>query len=153
VVDGEEDARVARALDDAAERGRLLLGRSFRSGLPEARDPDGAEAGVLELSERLGVVPNAVVYGSNQKRGASTVVATAAGKGRGGEETRTTKGVPTRSTGRPGRAASTKAIESSCHPGVSAAAGSRTFVSRPAGALPVVTASSDRRGRRSSRAR
>ena len=58
--------------------------------MPEARDPDGAEAGVLELAESRPVVPDPVVYGSNQKRGARTVVATAPGKKRGGEETRTT---------------------------------------------------------------
>ena len=66
----------------------------------------------MQLVERGGVVPDAVVYCSNQKRGASTVVATASGKGRGGEETRSTNGVPTRSTGRPGKAASTNEIES-----------------------------------------
>ena len=112
MIDGEEDPRVAGALDDAPEDGDLLLRRSGQSRLPEARDPDGTEAGLLQLAEGGALVPDRVVYGSNQKRGAITVVATASGKESGGEEERSTNGALTRSTGRPGRAASTKAIES-----------------------------------------
>ena len=82
-------------------------GGAEQARLPEARDPDRPEAGLLQLLEGRALVPDRVVYGSNQKRGAISVVASAAGKERGGEETRTTYGVLTRSTGRPGRAAST----------------------------------------------
>lgn len=112
MVDGEEDPRVARALDDAAQDRDLLLGRRRQARLPVARDPDGAETGVLQPAEGGALVPDGVVYGSNQKRGASTLVASAAGKGRGGEEERTAKGVLTRSTGRPGNVASTNETES-----------------------------------------
>ena len=80
MVDTEEDARVAGALDDAAEDGDLLLGGCRQSGLPEARDPDRPEAGVLQLLEGRALVPDRVVYCSNQKRGAIRAVASAAGK-------------------------------------------------------------------------
>jgi hypothetical protein len=66
VVDREEDPGVACALDDAAQGGDLLRRRRIAAGMPEARDPDGAEAGVLELAERGPVVADPVVYGSNQ---------------------------------------------------------------------------------------
>jgi hypothetical protein len=112
VVDAEEDPGVAGALDDAAEDGDLLLRRRREARLPEARDPDRRIAGRLELLEGRALVPDCVVYGSNQKRGAITVAASAAGKERGGEEARTTYGVLTRSTGRPGRASSTNETES-----------------------------------------
>jgi hypothetical protein len=98
-------------------------------------------------------VPNAVVDGSNQKRGAITVAATASGKGRGGDEDCTTKGVLTRSTGRPGRAPSTKKMESWCHPGIVAGAVSWTVTRRPTAARPVFAAIIDLRGRRRSLAR
>ena len=90
MVDAEEDPRLARALDDAAEDRDLLLRRRREARLPEARDPDRGEAGLLQLLEGRALVPDCVVYGSNQKRGAITVVASAAGKERGGEEERTT---------------------------------------------------------------
>jgi hypothetical protein len=112
VVDAEEDPGVAGALDDAAEDGDLLLRRRREARLPEARDPDRRIAGRLELLEGRALVPDCVVYGSNQKRGAIAVAASAAGKERGGEEARTTYGVLTRSTGRPGRASSTNETES-----------------------------------------
>ena len=90
MVDAEEDPGVVRPLDDAAEDGDLLRRRRREAGLPEARDPDGGEARVLQLAEGRALVPDGVVYCSNQKRGAITVVAAAAGKERGGEEARTT---------------------------------------------------------------
>ena len=112
MVDAEEDPRVTRSLDDAAQDRDLLLRRCRQARLPVARDPDGAEAGVLQLAEGGALVPDGVVYGSNQKRGGSAFAASAAGKGRGGEEARTAKGVLTRSTGRPGSVASTNETES-----------------------------------------
>ena len=90
MVDAEEDPSVAGALDDPAEDGDFFLGRCGEPRLPEARDPDRPEAGLLQLLEGRPLVPDCVVYGSNQKRGAIAVVASAAGKERGGEEARTT---------------------------------------------------------------
>ena len=112
MVDAEEDPRVAGALDDAAEDGDFLLRRGREARLPEARDPDRAEAGLLQLLEGRALVPRGVVYGSNQKRGAISVAASAAGQERGGEEARAKNGVLTRSTGRPGRASSRNETES-----------------------------------------
>jgi hypothetical protein len=66
VVDAEEDTRVAGALDDAAEDVDLRLRRRVQPRLPEARDPDGLEAGVLQLLQRRPLVPDDVVYRSNQ---------------------------------------------------------------------------------------
>ena len=90
MVDGEEDPRLAGALDDAADDGGLLRRRCGEPRLPETGDPDGAEPGFLQLPEGRALVPNGVVYGSNQERGAIRVVASAAGKERGGSEARTT---------------------------------------------------------------
>ena len=140
MVDAEEDPRVAGALDDAAEDGDLLLRRRGQARLPEARDPDRAEAGLLQLLEGRALVPDRVVYGSNQKRGAIRIVASAAGNERGGDETRTTNGVLTRSTGRPGSAASRKETESWYQPGVVSVGASTTWTRRPAAARPVFTA-------------
>ena len=72
---------------------------------------------------------------------------------RGGEEARTTYGVLTRSTGRPGRPSSTNETESWYQPGVTSVGRSRTLARRPAAARPVVTATAGRRGRRRRRAR
>ena len=66
MVDAEEDARLVGAVDDSAESGDLLLRRLDDTWLPEARDPDGAEAGVVKLVQGGRVVPDAVVYCSNQ---------------------------------------------------------------------------------------
>ena len=66
MVDAEEDARVAGALDDAAENVDLRLWRRVQPRLPDARDPDGLEAGVLQLLQRRPLVPDDVVYRSNQ---------------------------------------------------------------------------------------
>ena len=89
MVDGEEDPGVAGAFDDAAKGGDLLRRRRRQARLPEARDPDGREAGILQPLEGRAVVADGVVYRSNQKRGAIRAVASAAGKERGGEEERT----------------------------------------------------------------
>ena len=89
MVDAEEDPRLAGALDDAAEDGDLLLRRRGEPRLPEARDPDCPEAGLLQLLEGRALVPDRVVYGSNQKRGAIAAIASAGGKERGGDEART----------------------------------------------------------------
>jgi hypothetical protein len=153
VVDAEEDARVAGALDDVAEDGDLLLRRRREARLPEARDPDRSEAGVLQLAEGGAFVPDDVVYCSNQKRGAIRAAASASGKGRGGDETRTKNGVLTRSTGRPGSAASTNETTSWYQPGVLSAGRSSTWTRRAAAARPLVVASGVRRGRRRRRAR
>ena len=52
VVDAEEDPRLAGPRGDVPQHGELLGGRRRQPRLPEARDPDGAEAGLLELVER-----------------------------------------------------------------------------------------------------
>lgn len=109
MVDAEEDPRFAGALDDAPERGNLLRRRRRQAGLPEARDPDRAEAGFLELVERRPWMANGVVDCADEE---GLVVAAATGERQRGEGERTENGVLARTTTTPGRVACTNVTES-----------------------------------------
>ena len=110
MVDAEEDPRFAGALDDAPERGDLLWLRCREPGLPEARDPDRPEAGILELLECRPGVADPVVDRADEE--GLVLVAAAAAERQRGEAERTENSVLPRTTTGPGRVACTNVIES-----------------------------------------
>ena len=109
MVDAEEDPSVTCALDDTAERSDLLWRRRREAGLPEAGDPDGAEAGVLELLKRRPGVPDRVVDRADEK---GLVGAAATGEGQCREGERTGNSALARTTTTPGCVACTNVTES-----------------------------------------
>ena len=111
MVDAEEDARVARALDDTLERGDLVRRGRRETGLPEAGDPDRAEAGVLELLEGRPGVPDGVVDCADEE-GLFAAAAAAAGEDQCPEEERTGNSALARTTTTPGCVAWTNVTES-----------------------------------------
>lgn len=115
MVDGEEDPEVVCARRHPAQHLELGGVRRREPGLPEARDPDTAEAGVLELPEGGAFLPDAVVYGSNQKRGA--IITAASGEEGSCNEPRSANGALTRTSGLPGRVGCTIETDRRYQPG------------------------------------
>ncbi len=113
MVDAQEDARLARPLDDPPERVDLLGRRCREPRLPEARDPDGTEAGLFELAERRTGMADGVVDRADEERRVLASAAPAAGgdcQRRKGE--RTANSALERTTTIPGRVAWTNVTES-----------------------------------------
>ena len=110
MVDAEEDPRFTGALDDTPERGDLLWLRCREAGLPETRDPDGAEAGLLELAERGAGVPDCVVDRADEE--GLVLAAATSGERQRRKGERTANSALERTTTIPGRVAWTNVTES-----------------------------------------
>jgi hypothetical protein len=104
VIDAEEDPRVVGARRHVPQHGELAGGWLREAGLPEARDPNRPEAGILQLLERRARVPDRIVDGADEE---GLVVAAAASEDQRGERERTAKGTLVRTTTGPGRVACT----------------------------------------------
>ena len=118
LVDREEDAQPVGSSGDVAKDVELLGGGRGESRLPEAGDPDRAEARVAQLVERRSGLADEVVdraddegrtrLGRLRLRRGRGIVAAAAGERQRREEERTVNGTLERTTALPGRVACTK---------------------------------------------